>query len=117
MARLPRKASGRRNRFFETEGMDELVAMVLELTAEVSTLRQRLYVTERVLEGHGLAIGEQVEAWQPTERDERIMAEERERLLATVLRTLESPEPEAEAQAEPQAEPSDDARPGETRVA
>ncbi len=89
-AELPRAARGRRNRFFESEGVDELLSMVLELTAEVATLRERLYVTERVLERHGLPVGEGIERYEITDEDDARLGAERERLLATVLRTLES---------------------------
>lgn len=89
-AELPRMARGRRNRFFEAEGVDELLSMVLELTAEVATLRERLYVTERVLEQNGLAVGEGIERYEITEEDDTRLTADRERLLTTVLRTLET---------------------------
>ncbi|MFK7956848.1 MAG: hypothetical protein AB8B96_12215 [Lysobacterales bacterium] len=91
---IPRMARGRRNRFFEADGVDELMSMVLELTAEVSTLRERQYVLERVLEEHNLPVGQAVESYQPTENDETHLAADRERLLSTVLRTLDA-EPKA----------------------
>ena len=87
---IPRMAKGRRSRFFDADGVDELMSMVLELTAEVSTLRERQYVLERVLEEHNLPVGQAVESYQPTERDETLMGADRERLLSTVLRTLEA---------------------------
>lgn len=89
-AELPRMARGRRNRFFEAEGVDELLSMVMELTAEVATLRERLYVTERVLEQNGLAVGEGIERYQISDEDDAWLTAERERLLSTVLRTVES---------------------------
>ncbi len=89
-AELPRMARGRRNRFFEAEGVDELLSMVMELTAEVATLRERLYVTERVLEQNGLAVGKGIERYQITDQDDAWLTAERERLLGTVLRTVES---------------------------
>ncbi len=89
-AELPRMARGRRNRFFEAEGVDELLSMVMELTAEVATLRERLYVTERVLEQNGLAVGEGIERYEISDEDDAWLTAERERLLSTVLRTVES---------------------------
>lgn len=89
-AELPRMARGRRNRFFEAEGVDELLSMVMELTAEVATLRERLYVTERVLEQNGLAVGEGIECYEISDEDDAWLTAERERLLSTVLRTVES---------------------------
>ena len=88
MSRIPRMAESRRNRFFEADGVDELMSMVLELTAELSTLRERLYVTERVLEQNGLAVGDGIESYALTPDDEVRLEDERQRLLATVTRTL-----------------------------
>jgi len=89
MARIPLMARGRRNRFFEAEGVDDLMTMVLELTAEVSVLRERQYVLERVLEDNDLAVGKSIEAWRPNAEDEAVLSEDRERLISTVLRTLD----------------------------
>ncbi|MEM1089726.1 MAG: hypothetical protein AAF552_07120 [Pseudomonadota bacterium] len=100
---IPRMAKGRRNRFFAAEGVDELLSMVLELTAEVSTLRERQYAMERVLEQHNLPVGDAVESWEPTEGDEAHLAADRERLLSTVLRTLEA-QPKDEEPAETAAQ-------------
>ncbi|MEO1244316.1 MAG: hypothetical protein AAFX56_01425 [Pseudomonadota bacterium] len=88
MSRIPRMAESRRNRFFEADGVDELLSMVLELTTEIATLRERQYVTERVLERHGIAVGDEVEAYAMTDADDTRLEAERERMLSTVLRTL-----------------------------
>ena len=88
-ARIPRMAQSRRNRFFEADGVDELVSMVLELTAEVSTLRERQYVTGRIIERHGIPLGEEIEAYAPTDADDATLSAERDRLLSTVMRTLD----------------------------
>ena len=90
MARIPLKARGRGNRFFEAEGVDELISMVLELTAEVSTIRERQFVTERVLEHHDIHVGDAVDAYQLSPEEERRLADDRERLIGTVLRTLDT---------------------------
>lgn len=88
--KIPTMARGRRNRFFEAEGVDELISMVVELTAEISTLRERMFVTERVLEQHGIEAGVEIEAYELDDGDESSMTAERQRLLATVFRTLET---------------------------
>ncbi len=90
MKKMPRMARGRRNRFFAADGVDELMSMVLELTAELSVLRERQYATERVLEAHDIDAGAEIENWMPSADDEARMAAERERLLANVMRTLEA---------------------------
>ncbi len=107
MKTIPRMARGRRNRFFQAEGVDELMSMVLELTAEVSTLRERQYVMERVLEQHDLPVGRAIESWQPGPDDETQMAEQRARLLSTVLRTLDVQPKDAEPTEELESETTD----------
>lgn len=87
--RIPRMARGRRNRFFDADGVDDLVAMVIELTSELSVLKERQYMTERVLEENGLSVSEGIENWQPSEAEENYMAEQRKNLLGNVLRTLD----------------------------
>lgn len=87
--KLPRMARGRRNRFFEAEGVDDLISMVLELTAEVSVLRERQYALEKVLEAHNLPVQDAVANWAPDETDDAILVADRQRLIATVLRTLD----------------------------
>lgn len=87
--RIPMMARGRRNRFFDSDGMDDLVAMIIELTSEMSVIKERQYVTEKILEEQGLNVAESIEQWQPSEEQEAEMATERTRLLGTVLRTLD----------------------------
>ncbi|MEO0998669.1 MAG: hypothetical protein AAFX58_14215 [Pseudomonadota bacterium] len=91
MNRIPTQARGRRRQFFEADGVDELLGAVLELTAEVSTLRERLFVTERVLERQGLSVGDAIERYEFDAGDREALARERRRLLQTVLRSFEAP--------------------------
>ena len=90
MERIPRKARGRGNRFFEAEGVDELLGMVLELTAEISTIRERQFITERLLERHGIRAGDEIDAYRLSPEEARGLADDRERLIGTVLRTLDA---------------------------
>ena len=90
MARIPLKARGRGNRFFEAEGVDELISMVLELTAEISTIRERQFLTERVLERHDIDVGDAIDAYQLSPEEKRRLTDDRERLIGTVLRTLDA---------------------------
>lgn len=91
MNRIPTQARGRRRQFFDAEGIDELIGAVLELTAEVSVLRERLFVTERVLERQGLSIGDAIERYTLDDDEREALAAERRRLLQTVLRSFEAP--------------------------
>lgn len=48
--RLPRAAKGKRASFHDTDGVDELFAIAVALTAEISALGERLRTLEAVLE-------------------------------------------------------------------
>ncbi len=94
MKELPRMARGRRHRFFEADGVDELLSMVLELTAEISVTKERQFALERILEANGIDAGAEIERWMPSADEETRMAEVRQEMLARVLRTLDA-EPRA----------------------
>lgn len=91
MTELPRKARGSRNQFFEADGVDELISMVLELAGDVSALRERQYILEQVLAVNGIAAGEAIEAWVPTEADREALAAARRTMLNGLLRNLQAP--------------------------
>ena len=86
--RIPRKRRGQRHQFFDADGVDEVLSCVLRLTSEVSALSERLYLTERVLEGQGLNVAVAVESYPLSEADEAAMSAERQRLIETVLAQL-----------------------------
>lgn len=90
---IPRKARGKRTRFFEAEGVDELLTMVLELTAQISTLRERQYVTEKVLALKGIEVTDAIDEYEWSDADEQVMGAERERLLHAVLGNATPPPP------------------------
>jgi len=50
MRQIPRKRRGQRHQFFDADGVDEVLSCVLRLTAEISAVKDRLYLAERVLE-------------------------------------------------------------------
>ena len=91
MNAIPRKARGRRNQFFEADGVDEIISMVLELTAEVSAMRERHYLLERVLEANNIPAAAAIENYRQSEADRAHLAADRERLIATVLRNFQAP--------------------------
>ena len=64
MRRIPRKRRGERNRFFQAEGVDELLSALLRLSAELSALKDRVYIAEKVLEQQGLNMSDAIEAYE-----------------------------------------------------
>jgi hypothetical protein len=96
-------AKGKQPRFHEDRAIDQLMAMITALTAEVSILRDRLDTHERLADARKLFGREDVDAFIP---DAAVMAErsaQRQRLLRKVFRVLredlaryETPADEAE---------------------
>lgn len=89
MNRIPLEHRGKRPRFFAAHGVDELTSAILELTSEVSVLRQRMYALERVAADAGLDLRTRIEAYQPTADEREEMAASCRQLVAGVLRALE----------------------------
>ena len=85
MRRIPRKRRGERNRFFQAEGVDELLSAVLRLSAEVSVLKDRVYIAEKVLEQQGLNVSQAIESYELTDEQEAELAANRQRMIETVL--------------------------------
>lgn len=59
---LPRTVRGKRPRFYDTPGVDELMSMMLALTQELSVLRDRVDAAERVMAKHGTDLASEIEA-------------------------------------------------------
>ncbi len=81
-------AKGKQPRFHDDRAVDQLMAMVTALTAEVAILRDRLDTHERIAEGRKLFSRDDVDGFIP---DEGIMAErsaQHQRILRKVFRVL-----------------------------
>ncbi len=92
--RLPLAHRGKRPRFFPTTGTDELVSMVLELTAELWVIKKRLYLLERVAGQAGVPLTPQIEGYDLSPEEVTDLDERRQLLIATVLRSLEGDQTE-----------------------
>lgn len=84
----PLDARGRRQSFFESESIDRLVTMVLEMAAEHWVLRQRVYVLERAAGELGLNLREAIEAYRLTAAEEDELADMRRQMLEHLMRTV-----------------------------
>jgi hypothetical protein len=87
MGESPAPAS-RRQTFFETESVDQLVTMVLELATELWTIRERLFVLERAADNLGIPLPAAIEGYQLTEAESAELAGMRQRMLTELLRTV-----------------------------
>jgi hypothetical protein len=90
MSRIPMQHRGKRPRFFPVNGMDELMSMVLELTAELWIIKKRLYLLERVAGQEGLSLTPGIENYDLSELEVQELDSVRRQMIATVLRSLES---------------------------
>lgn len=88
MVTLPRDATGRRHAFFDEEGLDQLLSMVLELATELWTVRERLYVLEAAATTHGLPLRDYVENHVLMAQEQSELASMRTRMLNEIFRTL-----------------------------
>ncbi len=89
MKRIPMKHRGKRPRFFEAKGMDELMSMVLEVTTEVWVVKKRLYLLERVANNAGISLTPGIENYELNEDEIKDLDNLRHKLIATVLRATE----------------------------
>lgn len=88
-SRIPLAHRGKRPRFFDAAGSDELLSMVLELTAELWVLRKRVYLLEKVAGRAGLPLTAGIEGYELGADEVAELDRRRRELLATVLRSLE----------------------------
>jgi hypothetical protein len=88
MTMLPLDAAGHRPAFFEQDGMDQMLSIVLELAAELWVVRERLFVVEAVLQSQGIAVSEAVEAFVPDAAQQATLAAMRANMTANMFRTL-----------------------------
>ena len=82
---LPRIAKGKKPIYLDERASDNLMAMVLTLTQELSVLRDRLDTIEQLIEKNGLFTQEVIENFQPQKDSQYLRSERRSSLLDRVL--------------------------------
>jgi hypothetical protein len=83
---LPRRAKGERPYFFDDPAIDQLHAMFLALSAELSVAYDRIDTLERLLEQKGLVPRTEVEAYRPDDAVEGARAARRSEYLQRIFR-------------------------------
>jgi hypothetical protein len=86
--KLPRTSKGKRPHFFEDHSVDHLLAMIVELSAELSVVYSRLDTLERVLEEAKIVDRAKLDAYQPDQKAEAERAEWRTLFLDRLFRTM-----------------------------
>ncbi len=86
--RLPRDPKGRRAQFYDDPGVDQLMAIVVALTAEVSVAFERIDTLERLLAEAGTLAGGAVESFEPDAAASAERNAKREALIERVFQVL-----------------------------
>lgn len=81
-------ASGCRVAFFDHSGLDQMLSMLLELSAELWVVRERIYALEAVADDQGLKFREAIESWRPSRAQAEELASLRDRMTREIFRTL-----------------------------
>lgn len=81
-------AGAPRQRFFESDALDRLVTMFLELATEVWTTRERLYILEQEAERLGVPLRAAIEAHAISPAEQTELAAMRRQMLENIMRTV-----------------------------
>ncbi len=90
---LPMQAAGKRSHFFDNEGTDHLLAMVMELSSQLWVTRERLFVLESVIGHTEPGFLEKVETWEASAAEAARLEEMRKSFLSELFRTLDIQRP------------------------
>lgn len=82
------EANTRRQAFFESDSVDQLMSMVLELAAEQWVLRERLFTIEKAADKLGLPLGAAVESYRFSAEEQAQLAHMRKSLIDNLMRTV-----------------------------
>ncbi len=62
---IERNAKGKRPQFYQAEGMDQAMSMILVLANEMMVVRDRLDTVERIAAAKGVVLEAEIEAYEP----------------------------------------------------
>jgi hypothetical protein len=78
----------RRQAFFESDAVDQLVTMVLELAAEQWVLRERVYTIEKAADALGLNLTAAVENYRFSDDEKTMLAGMRRTMIENLMRSV-----------------------------
>jgi hypothetical protein len=84
--KLPRHSKGKRPYFFDDPAIDQLMTFIIELTAEVSVVYDRLDTVERLLAAKGTVSREDIENYRAPDAVEAERMARRDAYLKRVFR-------------------------------
>jgi len=82
---LPRIAKGKKPNYLDDRSIDNLMAMIMTLTQEISVLRDRLDTIEHLLAEKETVSLEDIDAFEPNDDLVELRKERRQLLLKRVL--------------------------------
>lgn len=82
---LPRVAKGKKPIYLDERSIDNLMAMIMTLTQEISVLRDRIDTIEKLLENNKAISLEDIETFEP---DDRLIKERKDRRQMLLKRVL-----------------------------
>jgi len=88
MSAASESSAGRREAFFETDAIDQLVTMILEVATDHWVLRERVFVIEKAAEQLGIRLAEAVEAYKLSPEDQQLLATQRKALIENIMRSV-----------------------------
>jgi hypothetical protein len=80
-----------RRLFFSDAVPDKLLAMLLTLSSEVWSLRERLAAWEAIATRKGMLLGKELDTYEFTSDEQTALAEQRREFVASLFRMLEEP--------------------------
>ena len=78
----------RRQSFFDSDAVDQLMSMVLELAAEQWVLRERMFVVEQAAGKLGLKLADAVESYELTDTEKSTLASMRATMIENLMRSV-----------------------------
>jgi hypothetical protein len=78
----------KRQAFFETDGVDQLLSMVLELAAEHWVLRERLFAIEHAADKLGLNLSAAVESYEFSAAEQAALGAMRKTMIDNLMRAV-----------------------------
>ena len=82
---LPRIAKGKKPRYLDDRSIDNLMAMVMTLTQEISVLRDRLDTIEHLLDEKETISSNDIDTFEPSDALVERRKEQRQLLIKRVL--------------------------------
>lgn len=81
-------ADYKRQAFFESDAVDQLLSMVLEVATELWVLRERVFVIERAAEKLGLNLGAAVANYSLSDEEKAALSAMRKTMIDNLMRTV-----------------------------